>query len=175
MKRTVQNFRIQFHCNKQSNQSLRFITSTRSTPFANRILIFSLFSAQASIYAVQHVHLPWKNPSPHLSPRFKLLPATRLVGKQKDTSNTATAASTTTTVTSNMGGWGGGDKTTTPTTPTPPEQPTRLLLAALAAKTTAPVAKAGGGSKRLLWLNRAWGVSRANAVSLIPWPSCSME
>ncbi len=88
-------FRIQFKCNEQSIQSFRFFTRTWSIAFAIRNKFVSQFSEQASVKALRHIgHLSWRHPLLHLSPRFKLLPATRL-GKQKAARDTAAAAAVT--------------------------------------------------------------------------------
>ncbi len=66
------------------------------SPLELEINLFSQFSAQARVKTLQHIgHLSWRHPVPHLSPRFKSLPATRL-GKRKAACDTAAAAAVTT-------------------------------------------------------------------------------
>ncbi len=77
--------------NIQSNLSVSSLEHDL-LPLQLEINLFFQFSAQASVYAVQHIdHLYWRHLLSHLSPRFKLFPATRL-GKQKDARDTAAAA-----------------------------------------------------------------------------------
>jgi hypothetical protein len=93
MKKTVQNFNL-IAMNNHSNLSGTSLEHDLS-PLQLEINLFSQFSAQASVKALRHIgHLSWRHPLPHLSPRFKSLPATRL-GKRKAARDTAATAAVT--------------------------------------------------------------------------------